>query len=251
MKLPILLLFLIPMTAQAQLDSVIVKGKLVPYSIKLDTIPKEYMKSDSFPKYQVIHGGFSILKLDPPEESSIQQMTPDYFIKLSLVITGDTAKAIYSLMQYIRSLSPVKNALAPLPSPRPQASTDTLPKLKSMIAPALCMFVSGAADGTMDYLSYHYDGNSQFWQPRISWTNKYKHHDPTQGERFPGSTTVFVAFTDGWHMCKMIRNTSTVAAVVLNLGHKEKWYNYLFRGLVYTAVNRLGFVVTYYWIFKH
>ena len=45
----------------------------------------------------------------------------------------------------------------------------------------------------------HFAGN-YFVDPEVSWMNKYKNHDPKQGERFPGSTTIFVSFTDLWHL---------------------------------------------------
>ena len=267
MKPLLLALFLIPMTAQAQLDKVIVNGKLVPYSIKLDTIPKEYMKSDSFPKYQVIHGGFSILKLDPQEESSIQQMAPDYFIKLSLVIKGDTAKAIYSLMQYIRSLSPVKNALAPLPSPRPQATTDTLPKydrvaeryldgkrfrVKPMVLPAILTFVGGAFDGLNQAISFHYSAvdaklhlNDGWADPAQSWRRKYKNGDPQQGRRYIGSRTWLVWTTDLYHLTRFGSNLFNAGAITLHFSKRKKWYAYIIEGATYWLCNRVGFSLVY------
>lgn len=42
--------------------------------------------------------------------------------------------------------------------------------------------------------------NPLFWNYKISWKNKWKNGDPTQGEKFWGSSTIFVSFTDAWHL---------------------------------------------------
>lgn len=41
-----------------------------------------------------------------------------------------------------------------------------------------------------------------WWNPNISWKNKYKNNDPTQGPKFFGSTTFLVWLTDAWHFSK-------------------------------------------------
>jgi hypothetical protein len=64
----------------------------------------------------------------------------------------------------------------------------------------------------MDVLQFHYMRslfkdfkNNIFWDPEISWRNKYKKGDPKEGPKFNGSDTLFVGFTDGWHLFKMFR----------------------------------------------
>jgi len=45
----------------------------------------------------------------------------------------------------------------------------------------------------------------QKWlKPSLSWRNKYKNGDASQGERFFGSTTFLVWITDLWHLAKML-----------------------------------------------
>jgi hypothetical protein len=39
-----------------------------------------------------------------------------------------------------------------------------------------------------------------WWNPTESWKMKWKNGDKHQGERFPGSSTIFVSFTDAWHL---------------------------------------------------
>jgi hypothetical protein len=63
---------------------------------------------------------------------------------------------------------------------------------KKDIAPFTLMFVSGFCDGTSEALKFHYSAidnkfgikNDQFWNPEISWTNKYKDHNPDLGPAY-------------------------------------------------------------------
>jgi hypothetical protein len=77
----------------------------------------------------------------------------------------------------------------------------------------ICVAISGAAEALMDTLQFHYDRsfftklkNQNFWRPDLSWKNKWKGEDPQLGERFLGSSTLFVGLTDGWHLFKLVHN---------------------------------------------
>ena len=69
------------------------------------------------------------------------------------------------------------------------------------------LFVSGMADGTAETLRVNYSdfkavfpkANDQYWNPSISWHNKWKNGDIRQGEKFPLSSTALVFTTDGYH----------------------------------------------------
>ena len=71
---------------------------------------------------------------------------------------------------------------------------------------------AGLSEAVMDTLQFHFSKspfskyNNQFWNPQLSWKNKYKLGNPFFGAKFPGSTTIFVSFTDGWHSFKLLRN---------------------------------------------
>lgn len=76
------------------------------------------------------------------------------------------------------------------------------------IAPILFLISSGF-EGVMDFLNWYPDSipwNRKFWDPRISDLNKYLNGDPKLGPKYPGSTGILVAFTDGWHLMKWCRN---------------------------------------------
>lgn len=84
--------------------------------------------------------------------------------------------------------------------------------LRSMLA-ALFLVCAGMCNGVMDSLQFHYPAtvfsnparfNQQFWNPAVSWKNKYRNGDPKQGEAFPASSTALVFVTDGWHLAKFL-----------------------------------------------
>jgi hypothetical protein len=95
--------------------------------------------------------------------------------------------------------------------------------------------LAGYSEAVMDTLSFHYkrsklkDDNSKFWNPSISWKNKYGVDGVTP--KFPGSTTLFVFTTDAWHLFKFGRNLMLFIALPL-IGH----FNESILGIVIVAV---------------
>lgn len=71
-------------------------------------------------------------------------------------------------------------------------------------------------------LQFHYNEswfvrlNPNFWNPIISWVNKYKNNDPKQGEKFFGSTTFLTWTTDGFHFFQMLFLTCIFLVISLN-----------------------------------
>lgn len=69
-------------------------------------------------------------------------------------------------------------------------------------------FISGAAKGFADTLYFHYSSSvfkqdSKFWNPLISWQNKYISINPLVRKKFWG-ISVPVFLTDGWHLCNSV-----------------------------------------------
>jgi hypothetical protein len=117
-------------------------------------------------------------------------------------------------------------------------------KLKEHIVPAALIFIAGGFEGVMDGLQFHYNKQNQFWNPRLSWTNKYRNHDPAQGKTFAGKYLVFT--TDGWHLMKFGNHLFTMGTVAIKFTQKKKkWYWYIVEGAGYWMVNRAGFVLVY------
>lgn len=118
---------------------------------------------------------------------------------------------------------------------------------KEEIPVLVTMFLAGSFEGMMDNLQFHYDKPDQFWNPDLSWKNKYKNHDPLQGPTFRGKYFVFT--TDGWHLMKFGEHLCITTAICLkaiySAGYRKKWYWYVFEGLTYIAANRAGFYLTY------
>jgi len=83
------------------------------------------------------------------------------------------------------------------------------------------LFISSASNGIMDKLMFHYTTsifknlNPSFWNPSVSWKNKWKNGNKSEGERFLGSSTIFVSLTDAWHLFKSIMMNSIRISVVI------------------------------------
>lgn len=94
-----------------------------------------------------------------------------------------------------------------------------------MIVWLLLFAFAGAMKGIMDRSSELQVGDKLpalfrsdpfFWIKSASWVRKWKNGDPRQGEAFPGSSTFFVAFTDGWHLAQMFFLETLFVIIALN-----------------------------------
>jgi len=78
-----------------------------------------------------------------------------------------------------------------------------------LIIAILGLFI-GAGNAAMDIVEKQYNQSKfslikklQHWfNPELSWKNKWKNGNRSEGERFWGSSTVFVMITDFWHFAK-------------------------------------------------
>ena len=79
------------------------------------------------------------------------------------------------------------------------------------LVPLICWILAASCNAVMDTLSHHYSTsifinyNPAFWNPKISWKNKYKEGVKAFGPAFYLSTGLLVAFTDAWHLFKSIQ----------------------------------------------
>ena len=101
----------------------------------------------------------------------------------------------------------------------------------------ICFTLMGISEAVMDTLQFHFFKSKfsnfkkqLFWDPTISWKNKYKNGDPKQGPKFPLSTTLLVGLTDGWHFFKLLRNL------------------FLFVGMLLLVLSLNGFWVSLLWV---
>ncbi len=86
----------------------------------------------------------------------------------------------------------------------------------------LLLIIAGISNAIMDTLQFRYKKsvfrkfkNQQWWNPSLSWRNKWKNGDHTQGEKYWGSSRWFVRFTDAWHFFQGIMYTCFFLVIVL------------------------------------
>lgn len=92
-----------------------------------------------------------------------------------------------------------------------------------LLIPLFFYCLSGALDAVMDVLQDHFSVsvfknlNPQFWNPNVSWTNKYIDGDVNKGHK--KITILGFAFnypdalTDAWHMSKMLMVVTDVMSI--------------------------------------
>jgi len=85
--------------------------------------------------------------------------------------------------------------------------------------------IAGFAEAIQDVLTFHFSTSifrnvrtdAFFGAPMAtkgSWTRKYKNGDYRAGPAFWGSTTIFVAFTDAWHLCQLFSRRLPLAVTL-------------------------------------
>lgn len=81
------------------------------------------------------------------------------------------------------------------------------------IIAVILIVLASIFESTMDKINFHFEKsifsdkkNQLFWNPSLSWKNKWK--EDLKTEKFWGSSTIFVFTTDAWHLFKFLRNTS-------------------------------------------
>lgn len=116
-------------------------------------------------------------------------------------------------------------------------------------------FISGTAKGLNETLQHHYSyfreafphASENWFNPKISWRNKYRDGIPENGPKFPFSTTALVMFTDQYHLNHFIHKTTLLTALVIKIGEgKQPFKFYIYDLLYYTACYQAGFSLMYY-----
>ena len=87
----------------------------------------------------------------------------------------------------------------------------------------------------------------QFINPTLSWKNKWKNSDYKQGEKFIGSSTVFVMFTDLWHLCQFLMIVSFILSTTFYIPIMD---NSILNIIIHYLAFTLSFNLFYYKIFK-
>jgi len=116
------------------------------------------------------------------------------------------------------------------------------------------VMLAGAAKGFNETLQFHWksfhskfpDANPDWYNPAVSWRNKYEGGNPDSGPKFPLSTSVLVMFTDQYHLNNFINRGALTAALVIKIGEGKKSLGYYLKDLLfYTATYQAGWCATY------
>ena len=127
-----------------------------------------------------------------------------------------------------------------------------------------CLFLAGAFDGQAEAIKFHYSTvkkvfpniNDEFWNPSLSWKNKYKNNDPDSGPKWPSSTTMTVFATDGYHLSRSISKAAIITSVTIpicwgdNKRGRKSWEHYAIDALFYSVCYSAGFWSTYEILYK-
>lgn len=116
-------------------------------------------------------------------------------------------------------------------------------------------FIGGVANGYHETILNHYpqfkrvhpNANDEFWNPQISWLNKYEDFDKYgKREAYFGSTTFLAWTTDAYHLSSVISNTSIVGATcIITIGEKRKWWEYGIDIVAMSLARSSGFHLIY------
>lgn len=129
---------------------------------------------------------------------------------------------------------------------------------KERILPAAAFYTAGFSDGISQMLQFHYwdfkkifpKANDQFWNPDISWINKYARDKEGNlirplKERFPLAKTALVWSTDGFHFTRTTTRLFNTIGVITSIGQKRPWWHYLLDIFIYTTIRNIGFHSSY------
>ena len=88
------------------------------------------------------------------------------------------------------------------------------------------LILSALSNAVMDFLVFNYRGKNSFWNPHLSWRRKPSTEDVKAATGlkklwYISLRTVFVPFTDGWHLCQMLFHLFVVLAMMLFVGGKD------------------------------
>ena len=105
-----------------------------------------------------------------------------------------------------------------------------------LIISSILIIISAICRAISDTISHHYDesifNKNKWFNTAISWNNKYKNGNKSEGSKFFGSTTIFVMFTDAWHFFEFLFRVNLI-------------FGFFFIGLIPLKLNYLLILPAY------
>ena len=119
----------------------------------------------------------------------------------------------------------------------------------------ICIILAGICNAIMDIIQFKFQASifikfpkiKQWSDPQLSWKNKWKNGDPGQGEKFPGSSTIFVWTTDLWHFSQSFMISFFVLAVIFY----SPIYNYIVDFIILKFLFSLFFEIFWDYVLKN
>jgi hypothetical protein len=120
--------------------------------------------------------------------------------------------------------------------------------------------IAAICNAVMDVLAFKYkhsifsSRNSYYWNPSISWRNKYKNKKVSSGSAFFGSTTFLVFTTDAWHLFQFLSNSFIIISMILLVivsYEFEHWYYYVSLFIPFKVIWGVTFELFYSTIFRN
>lgn len=126
-----------------------------------------------------------------------------------------------------------------------------------MVLGVFLVVLAGIFKAVMDKLQFHWHRsvfalnpvryNPLFWNPTLSWENKYKIGTNYKVEKFKFSTTLLVFLTDAWHLAQMSMTLLLFVGISM-IGYSSDSFLEL---LLFVSLARILYGVTFELSFKH
>lgn len=112
----------------------------------------------------------------------------------------------------------------------------------------ILLVIAGISNAVMDVLRFRYNKsiflnfrNQNWWNPTISWRNKWKDGDPEKGEKFWGSSRWFVRFTDAWHFFQGLMFTCFFLSIIFYIPTFNMVIDFIIMYVIFTTTFEIFF----------
>lgn len=111
-----------------------------------------------------------------------------------------------------------------------------------MIIIYLAIALAALCNAVMDVLQFHFHlsvfkyFNAQYWNPEISWMNKYVNNNPLMGLKKIMGITIPAVLTDAWHLFKSLMIGFLLFAIALAAQSPAELYHFVGYSITWNVV---------------